>query len=140
MVTALGIRPDGKNQGVSPQVHRHIISSQWTSDGIIYGLNVTGGTGLSYTVSAGTALIQPDGQNGEAVLAYHPGGQTPPAMPDSPDTMWCGFAPTTRTRAMTTASSFSASRKALRPSIRIRHSNRCRPTWPVWPSCMFPRA
>ena len=77
MVTALGIRPDGKNQGVSPQVHRHIISSQWTSDGIIYGLNVTGGTGLSYTVSAGTALIQPDGQNGEAVLAYHPGGQTP---------------------------------------------------------------
>ena len=51
MVTALGIRPDGKNQGVSPQVHRHIISSQWTSDGIIYGLNVTGGTGLSYTVS-----------------------------------------------------------------------------------------
>lgn len=77
MTTALGIRPDAKSQGVSPQVHRHIISAQWASDGIIQGLTVTGGTGLTYTVSAGTALIQPDGQKGEAVLAYWPGGATP---------------------------------------------------------------
>lgn len=77
MTTALGIRPDAKSQGVSPQVHRHIISAQWASDGIIQGLAVTGGTGLTYSVAAGTALIQPDGQKGEAVLAYWPGGQTP---------------------------------------------------------------
>ena len=77
MTTALGIRPDARSNGVSPQVHRHIISAQWTSDGIIQGLDVTGGTGLTYTVSAGTALIQPDGQKGEAVLAYWPGGATP---------------------------------------------------------------
>ena len=43
MTTALGIRPDSKSQGVSPQVHRHIISAQWASDGIIQGLDVTGG-------------------------------------------------------------------------------------------------
>lgn len=77
MITALGIRPDARSNGVSPQVHRHIISAQWTSDGIIQGLDVTGGTGLTYNVGAGTALIQPDGQRGEAVLAYWPGGQTP---------------------------------------------------------------
>lgn len=74
--TALGIRPDGDNQGVSPSVHRHIISAQWNNDGIIQGLGVTGRSDLTYQVGAGTALIQPDGQSGEAVLAYWPGGQT----------------------------------------------------------------
>lgn len=72
MTTALGIRPDAKSQGVSPQVHRHIISAQWASDGIIQGLTVTGGTGLTYTVSAGTALIQPgrpEGRGGARLLA-----------------------------------------------------------------------
>ena len=29
--TALGIRPDGDNQGVGPSVHRHIISAQWNA-------------------------------------------------------------------------------------------------------------
>ena len=75
--TALGIRPDGDNRGVSPSVHRHIISAQWNNDGIIQGLGVTGRSDLTYQVGAGTALIQPDGQSGEAVLAYWPGGQTP---------------------------------------------------------------
>ena len=75
MTTALGIRPDARSNGVSPQVHRHIISAQWTSDGIIQGLDVTGGTGLTYNVNAGTALIQPDGQRGGGrarVLAWGP--------------------------------------------------------------------
>ena len=60
-------------------MHRHIISAQWASDGIIQGLTVTGGTGLTYTVSAGTALrrFSLTAQKGEAVLADWPGGATP---------------------------------------------------------------
>lgn len=76
--TALGIRPDGDNQGLTPITHRHIISAQWASDGIVQGLGVSGTGDLTYQVGAGTAVIQPDGQKGEAVLAWFPGGKTAP--------------------------------------------------------------
>ena len=54
MTTALGIASRRRNRRASaPRCIGIVISAQWASDGIIQGLTVTGGTGLTYTVSAG---------------------------------------------------------------------------------------
>lgn len=87
MSTALGVRQDDKGNGLTAGDHRHIISAHWQGGGTVTGLAVTGTNTLAYSVTAGVAVIQPDGQSGETVEAYWPGGATPeveagnPSMP-----------------------------------------------------------
>ncbi|PKU90767.1 hypothetical protein CQR46_0963 [Bifidobacterium pseudolongum subsp. globosum] len=84
MSTALGVRQDSKGNGLTAADHRHIISANWQSDGIVTGLKLSGSNTLAYNVSAGVAVIQPDGQAGEAVEVYWPGGSTPTVAAGNP--------------------------------------------------------
>lgn len=74
--TALGIRQDSNGDGVTPLCHRKIIQARWMNAGVISGLSVTGGSGLSYSVSAGCAVVSRADADG-CCEAYFEGGSTP---------------------------------------------------------------
>ena len=90
--TALGVSPDSDGNGVTPRVHRKIIGAQWQSPGIITGLQVSGRTNLSYTVSEGVAVCEKNSSDGRT-LAYWQGGTTPTVQAGDPtyariDVVW----------------------------------------------------
>lgn len=90
--TALGIMQDNEGAGVDPLTHRRIIEARWANPGILSGLAVTGGSGLTYGVSAGNAVLSRSASDGYTE-AYWDGGQTPAVSvgdPSNPriDTVW----------------------------------------------------
>lgn len=90
--TALGIMQSGDGAGVDPLTHRRIIRGRWSNTGIITGLEVTGGSGLTYSVSAGNAVLSRSDSDG-FTEAYWEGGATPAVSTGDPsnprvDTIW----------------------------------------------------
>lgn len=90
--TALGIVQDASGSGVSPHTHRKTIQARWNNPGIVYGLDVTGGAGLAYSVSAGVAVVQRSVADG-CTEAYWEGGDTPAVSAGDPsnpriDAVW----------------------------------------------------
>lgn len=90
--TALGIMQDSSGAGVDPLTHRRIIKARWSNPGIISGLEVTGGSGLTYNVSAGNAVLSRSSSDGYTE-AYWEGGSTPAVSTGDPsnpriDTVW----------------------------------------------------
>lgn len=79
MTTALGVAYDSNGVGLDPLTHRKIIQSEWSNTGIMSGLVVTGGSGLQYPVSAGTAVCSTGDADGYTE-AYWPGGLTENAV------------------------------------------------------------
>lgn len=90
--TALGIMQTGDGAGVDPLTHRRIIKSHWANAGIVSGLKVTGGSGLTYNVSAGNAVLSRSDSDGYTE-AYWEGGTTNAVSTGDPsnpriDTVW----------------------------------------------------
>lgn len=90
--TALGIMQTSDGAGVDPLTHRRIIKSHWANAGIVSGLNVTGGSGLTYNVSAGNAVLSRSDSDGYTE-AYWEGGTTGAVSTGDPsnpriDTVW----------------------------------------------------
>lgn len=90
--TALGIMQDSNGAGVDPLTHRRIIKARWSNTGIISGLEVTGGSGLTYNVAAGNAVLSRSSSDGYTE-AYWEGGATPAVSTGDPsnpriDTVW----------------------------------------------------
>lgn len=90
--TALGIMQTSDGAGVDPLTHRRIIKSHWANTGIVSGLKVTGGSGLTYNVSAGNAVLSRSDSDGYTE-AYWEGGSTPAVSTGDPsrpriDTVW----------------------------------------------------
>lgn len=90
--TALGIMQTSDGAGVDPLTHRRIIKARWSNPGIIGGLAVTGGSGLTYNVSAGNAVLSRSSSDGYTE-AYWEGGATPAVSTGDPsnpriDTVW----------------------------------------------------
>ena len=81
--TALGIMQDSAGNGVDPHTHRKIIQARWSNPGVITGLSVTGGSGLTYSVSAGCAVVTRGESDGYAE-AYFEGGSTPAVSAGDP--------------------------------------------------------
>lgn len=81
--TALGIMQDSGGAGVSPLTHRKCIQARWNNTGIVYGLAVTGTSGLTYSVSAGVAVVSRSAADGYAE-AYFEGGSTPAVSAGDP--------------------------------------------------------
>lgn len=81
--TALGIMQDSAGNGVDPHTHRKIIQARWSNPGVITGLSVTGGSGLTYIVSAGCAVVTRGESDGYAE-AYFEGGSTPSVSAGDP--------------------------------------------------------
>lgn len=72
MSGSLGTGRDSKGTGLTATDHRRILAALYPSGGIVSGLGVTGGGGLSYTVAAGVAVV-PRGSDGTRVAAYDGG-------------------------------------------------------------------
>lgn len=92
MATALGIAQLEDGTGTDPLTLRRIIQGRWANPGIVCGLEVAGGTGLTYSVSAGCAVTCRAETDG-CCEAYFPGGATPAVAagdPSSPrvDLVW----------------------------------------------------
>lgn len=92
MATALGIAQLEDGTGTDPLTLRRIIQARWANPGIVCGLEVSGGTGLTYSVSAGCAVTSRAETDG-CCEAYFPGGSTPAVAagdPSSPriDVVW----------------------------------------------------
>lgn len=90
--TALGIMQTSDGAGVDPLTHRRIIQARWANPGVISGLSVTGGSGLTYGVAAGNAVLSRSASDGYTE-AYWEGGQTPAVSAGDPsnpriDTIW----------------------------------------------------
>lgn len=90
--TALGIMQASDGAGVDPLTHRRIIKSHWANTGIVSGLEVTGGSGLTYNVSAGNAVLSRSNSDGYTE-AYWEGGTTDAVSTGDPsnpriDTVW----------------------------------------------------
>lgn len=81
--TALGIMQLSDGTGVSPLAHRKTIQARWNNPGVIYGLEVTGGTGLTYHVSPGCAVVCRAVSDGYSE-AYWEGGDTAAVSPGDP--------------------------------------------------------
>lgn len=88
---ALGIAPDDDGNGVTPTMHRLCQMAQWETTGIVWGLDVTANTDLSYTVAPGVAITSRNDDDGYAV-AYSEGGtvDTTDGDSDNPryDVIW----------------------------------------------------
>lgn len=90
--TALGIMQTSDGAGVDPLTHRRIIKARWSNPGIISGLAVTGGSGLTYNVASGNAVLSRSSSDGYTE-AYWEGGATPAVSTGDPsnpriDTVW----------------------------------------------------
>lgn len=83
MATALGIAQLADGTGTDPLTLRRIIQGRWANPGVICGLEVTGGTGLAYSVSAGCAVTSRAESDG-CCEAYFPGGSTPAVSAGDP--------------------------------------------------------
>lgn len=96
MTTALGVAPvksGDASVGVSPLTHRRIIDAQWSSTGVLTGLDAAGRTDMRYNVSAGVAVVARDDGADGCTIAYWAGGQTPEVKPGDPsnprvDSIW----------------------------------------------------
>lgn len=66
---------DSDGNGVSPLTHRKVIQARWSNTGVITGLEVSGGSDMRYTVSAGCAVVSRSDSDGFAE-AYWEGGTT----------------------------------------------------------------
>lgn len=90
MSVAFGVQNQGSVGTTAPDL-RQIIRYKWGSTGIVGGLEVTGGTGLSYSVSEGMAICS-KGESDGFVEAYFPGGSVEtssnPSSSDRIDTVW----------------------------------------------------
>lgn len=64
---ALGVPPDSKGAGCTPVEHRRAIQGLFENTGILYGLDVTGTSGLEYNVGAGAAVCQRNAQDGYSI-------------------------------------------------------------------------
>jgi len=71
---ALGVPPDSKGAGCTPVEHRRAIQGLFENTGILYGLDVTGTSGLEYNVGAGAAVCQRNAQDGYSI-AWSDGGR-----------------------------------------------------------------
>lgn len=71
---ALGVPPDSKGAGCTPVEHRRAIQGLFENTGILYGLDVTGTSGLAYNVGAGAAVCQRNAQDGYSI-AWSDGGR-----------------------------------------------------------------
>ena len=71
---ALGVPPDSKGAGCTPVEHRRAIQGLFENTGILYGLDVTGTSGLEYKVGAGAAVCQRNAQDGYSI-AWSDGGR-----------------------------------------------------------------
>lgn len=74
--TAFGIQRDDSGQGTSPYDVRSIIDAIYINTGVIKGLEVTGGSDLTYTVAPGTAVCSKADADGKTLAPWH-GGKTP---------------------------------------------------------------
>lgn len=83
MATALGIAQLADGTGTDPLTLRRIIQGRWANPGVVCGLEVTGGTGLAYSVSAGCAVTSRAESDG-CCEAYFPGGSTPAVSAGDP--------------------------------------------------------
>lgn len=81
--TALGIMQDSSGAGLDPLTHRRIISAMWGNAGVVSGLEVTGGTGLSYSVAPGVAVCSRAESDGKVEL-YFEGGSAGPVSAGDP--------------------------------------------------------
>lgn len=71
--TAWGIAPDSSGNGTTPQTLRRSILAQYSSVGVLSGLNTGTTTGLNYSVTGGAAVCSRSASYG-AVIAYEDGG------------------------------------------------------------------
>ena len=71
---ALGVPPDSKGAGCTPVEHRRAIQGLFENTGILYGLDVTGTSGLEYNVGAGAAVCQRNAEDGYSI-AWSDGGR-----------------------------------------------------------------
>lgn len=71
---ALGVPPDSKGAGCTPIEHRRAIQGLFENTGILYGLDVTGTSGLEYNVGAGAAVCQRNAADGYSI-AWSDGGR-----------------------------------------------------------------
>ena len=71
---ALGVPPDSKGAGCTPVEHRRAIQGLFENTGILYGLDVTGTSGLAYNVGAGAAVCQRNAEDGYSI-AWSDGGR-----------------------------------------------------------------
>ena len=74
--TAFGIQRDDSGQGTSPYDVRSIIDAIYINTGVVKGLEVTGGSDLTYTVAPGTAVCSKADADGKTLAPWH-GGKTP---------------------------------------------------------------
>lgn len=101
--TAFGIQRDDSGQGTSPYDVRSIIDAIYINTGVVKGLEVTGGSDLTYTVAPGTAVCSKADADGKTLAPWH-GGKTPAVNAGDPPTRAStssGSSPTTSSRTET---------------------------------------